>query len=99
MDRIASLRETLERRFAPEHLEIEDESARHVGHREAAGGGSHFRVVLVCAAFRDQTLLSRHRVVYAALDEPMKVDIHALALETLTPEEWVSRRQTGTSTS
>ena len=87
MDRVASIEQTLRATFAPSHLVVEDESALHAGHAGAAGGG-HFRVLIVSAAFEGQDLVARQRAVYAALGTAMKTDIHALALRTLTPEEW-----------
>jgi BolA protein len=91
MGRVAGVRELLERRFAPEHLEIDDRSAAHVGHAGATGGGGHLRVLLVSAAFRGRDLLSRQRAVYEALGDAVGTDIHALSLRTLTPEEWRTR--------
>lgn len=88
MNRAQWIQDTLVQTFAPEHLTVEDESARHVGHAGAAGGGGHFRVLIVAAAFRGQGLVERQRAVYAALGEAMRHQIHALALRTLTPEEW-----------
>jgi BolA protein len=88
MDRTAWLDGTLRAAFAPQYLTIEDESARHAGHPGAAGGGGHFRIVLVSDRFRGQSLLARQRAVYAALGTAMGERIHALALRTLTPEEW-----------
>ena len=93
--RLAWIDATLRQRFAPLHLEIVDESARHAGHAGAAGGGGHFRVVLVTAAFQGQTQVARQRAVYAALGDAMRSEIHALALRTLTPEEWGAARATG----
>ena len=87
MDRVASIEQTLRATFSPSHLVVEDESALHAGHAGAAGGG-HFRVLIVSAAFEGQDLVARQRAVYAALGSAMKTDIHALALRTLTPEEW-----------
>jgi BolA protein len=91
--RLAWLEATLRQGFAPVHLEIHDESARHAGHAGAAGGGGHFRVVIVADAFRDQSPLARQRAVYALLGNAMQREIHALALRTLTPEEW--QRESG----
>jgi BolA protein len=88
MDNVAWLEQTLRDAFAPQHLAIDDESAAHAGHPGAAGGGGHYRVVIVSAAFRDLDLLGRQRAVYAALGESFRARIHALALRTLTPEEW-----------
>jgi BolA protein len=87
-NRAAWLEATLRRGFDPVHLVVEDESARHAGHAGAAGGGGHFRVTLVSAAFRGQNQVARQRAVYALLGDAMRTTIHALALRTLTPEEW-----------
>ena len=91
MDTTNWLDATLRDAFAPPHLEIIDESARHAGHAGAAGGGGHFRIVLVSAAFRGLDLLARQRLVYQTLGDAMRSRIHALALRTLTPEEWAAK--------
>lgn len=87
-ERVAWLTEALRRGLEPIHLVVEDESHRHAGHAGAAGGGGHFRALIVSAAFRGQTRVARQRTVYALLGEAMRSTIHALALRTLTPEEW-----------
>jgi BolA protein len=79
------LRERLESRFAPTSLTIEDESHLHAGHAGAAGGHSHFRVTIVAEAFRGVSPVARHRLVYAAVDDMLKTDIHALAIEASAP--------------
>lgn len=89
-DRLEWLREALRRGLEPSHLVVEDESHLHVGHAGAAGGGGHFRALIVSAAFRGQTRVARQRAVYALLGEAMRSTIHALALRTLTPEEWAA---------
>ncbi|MGZ8230078.1 MAG: BolA family protein [Burkholderiales bacterium] len=73
--------------LAPESIEIEDESAQHVGHEGAKGGGGHFRLTLVSARFKDQPLLARHRMVYEALGPLMHREIHALAIQAYAPGE------------
>jgi BolA family transcriptional regulator, general stress-responsive regulator len=88
MDRVAWIEATLRQAFAPQQLTVEDESAQHVGHAGAASGGGHFRVLVVAEAFRGQDPVTRQRAVYAALGDAMRSEIHALALRTLTPEEW-----------
>jgi BolA protein len=79
------LRRRLEERFAPALLIIEDDSHLHAGHAGAAGGQSHFRVSIVAEAFRGLSPVARHRLVYAAVDELLKTDIHALAIEASAP--------------
>jgi BolA protein len=79
------LRRLLESRFSPQLLVIEDESHLHAGHAGAAGGQSHFRVRIVAEAFRGVPPVARHRLVYAAVDDLLKTDIHALAIEASPP--------------
>ncbi|HEV8711714.1 MAG TPA: BolA family transcriptional regulator [Candidatus Binatia bacterium] len=55
--------------------------------RDFTGGGDHYEAVVVSAAFTGKTKVTRHRMVYGALQEAMVQRIHALALTTLTPEE------------
>jgi BolA protein len=86
-ERIESL---LRERLATLHVEVIDESHLHAGHAGAAGGAGHFRAVVVSQAFEGKSLVERQRLVYAALAEMMGPEIHALAMQTLTPEEWKS---------
>ena len=79
------LRDCLEAQFAPSVLLIEDESRLHAGHAGAAGGHSHFRIRIVAEAFRGVSPVARHRMIYAAVDELMKTDIHALAIDASPP--------------
>lgn len=61
-------------------------------HVEVAGAdGVHFEAMVVSSAFVGKALLARHRVVYATLGELMGGAIHALALRTLTPDEYAAR--------
>lgn len=79
--------------FAPAHLDIVDESARHEGHAGAREGGeTHFRVTIVALAFAGLSRVARHRLVHDALAEELHEQVHALALTTLTPEEYSLRR-------
>jgi BolA family transcriptional regulator, general stress-responsive regulator len=87
IDRAERVRERLGARFAPLELRVEDESHLHAGHAGAAGGASHFRVRIVAAAFRGLTPIARHRLVYAALADLMRGEIHALAIEALPPPD------------
>lgn len=88
MDRAETIRRKLEAAFAPERLEIVDESHRHAGHAGARPeGGTHFRVTIVAAAFAGQPRLARQRRVYEALGEELAGGLHALALRALAPEE------------
>jgi BolA protein len=95
VQRQAWLEERLRRALEPEFLEIEDESSRHAGHAGAAAGGGHFRVTIVSASFRGKDLIARQRAVYSAVAEGMPSIVHALALSTLTPEEWSEKGSGG----
>ena len=79
------LRARLTAEFAPLELRIDDESRLHAGHAGAAGGASHFRVTIVAAAFRGLSKIARHRLVYAAVADLLKSEIHALSIEALPP--------------
>ncbi|MFZ5485009.1 MAG: BolA family protein [Pseudomonadota bacterium] len=54
------------------------------------GDGQHFQAVIVSPAFQGLSRVARHQRVYQALGEHMVSDIHALSMQTLTPEEWAS---------
>jgi BolA protein len=83
-----ALRSKLEAAFAPEALVIEDESSRHAGHSgEREGGESHFRIRIVSASFQGVSRVERQRRVYAAVADEIAAGLHALALNTLTPDE------------
>ncbi len=57
-------------------------------HLEVDGDGQHFTAVIVSSAFAGKRLIQRHQLVYAALGDRMKAEIHALSMKTLTPEEY-----------
>jgi acid stress-induced BolA-like protein IbaG/YrbA len=57
-------------------------------HVEVAGDGQHFQAVIVSAAFEGRSRVQRHQMVYAALGERMREEIHALSMKTLTAKEW-----------
>lgn len=87
MNRVEWIEETLRAAFSPVELAIEDESHLHKGHAGAASGGGHFRVRIIAEAFRGLSAVARQRAVYQALGDAMRKEIHALSLETRTPEE------------
>lgn len=85
--RVDRIRLLLESAFEPESLEVEDDSHKHVGHEGAKSGLGHFNVSIISSHFNGMKMLARHRAVYAALDEMMKTDIHALAIEAIASDE------------
>ncbi len=79
---------SLRARFAPERLEIVDESHKHKGHagwRE--GGETHFHVTVISEAFAGQSRLERQRAVYAALADELAGGVHALQITARAPGE------------
>jgi acid stress-induced BolA-like protein IbaG/YrbA len=54
---------------------------------EVVGDGQHFQALVVSAAFAGKSRIQRHQLVYAALGERMREEVHALSMKTLTPEE------------
>jgi BolA protein len=74
--------------FAPERLEVTDESAAHAGHAGAREGGeSHFHVLIVAEAFTGKSRLDRQRAVNAALAEELAGPVHALRMTVKSPSE------------
>jgi len=57
---------------------------------EVVGDGQHFQALVVSSAFAGRSRVQRHQLVYAALGERMREEIHALSMKTLTPEEFAS---------
>ena len=78
----------LEDAFQPQHLEVVNESHQH---SVPANSETHFKVVLVSAAFDGRRKVARHQQVYAQLAEELAGPVHALALHTYTPLEWQQR--------
>lgn len=87
MSRIDRMTALLQASLSPLECQIEDDSALHAGHAGAASGGGHYRLRLVSSRFEGQSRISRHRLVYDALQEMMQQEIHALAITALTPAE------------
>lgn len=82
------MRDKLNAAFAPQRLQIVDESHRHAGHAGARPEGeTHFNVEIVSAAFAGRSRVERQRLVYDTLAEELRGRVHALALKTLTPDE------------
>lgn len=80
--RAQRIRASLETAFVPTRLELIDDSHRHAGHAGAREGG-HFILRIAAPAFAGKRPLECHRMIYAALGELMRTDIHALSIELL----------------
>ncbi|MBI3229357.1 MAG: BolA/IbaG family iron-sulfur metabolism protein [Burkholderiales bacterium] len=57
-------------------------------HLEVEGDGQHFKAVIVSPAFVGKRAVQRHQIVYGVLGDRMREEIHALSMQTLTPEEF-----------
>ena len=74
--------------FAPQSLDVVDESHQHAGHAGHRGGGeTHFRVYIVSEAFRGKSRLARHRMVNETLSSELAGGMHALAIHAHAPGE------------
>lgn len=86
------LRKRLTEALKPSHLEIIDDSHKHVGHAGAKKGG-HYRVVIVAEAFTGRPLVARHRMVYEAVSENLRREVHALSILARAPGEMETNAQ------
>ena len=75
----------------PESIRQGIEAGLACEHVEVVGDGQHFQALVVSRAFEGRSRVQRHQLVYAALGERMREEIHALSMQTLTPEEWAAR--------
>lgn len=82
--RIEEIRRRLTEAFSPATLDIQDDSADHVGH---GATGGHYTVKIVADAFSGQSIIERHRMVYRALGELMEEEIHALSIRAEPPAD------------
>lgn len=71
----------------PVQLEIRDDSHQHRGHGGYRDDGSHYSLRIVSSQFAGKNAVARHRLVYAALGDMMREDIHAMNIHAQTPAE------------
>ena len=81
-----TIKQKLEQALKPELIEIIDHSAAHAGHVGNQGGG-HYNLTIVSEQFEGKSLVQRHQLIYRTLGDMMKEEIHALAINALTPTE------------
>jgi acid stress-induced BolA-like protein IbaG/YrbA len=60
-------------------------------HVQVEGDGHHFEAIIVSPLFRGKSKVQQHQLVYQALGDRMREEIHALSMQTLTPEQWAER--------
>lgn len=95
-DRAARIRERIMARFAPQHLVLEDESARHAGHAGvrdsgAIGGETHYAMLVVSEGFAGMSRVQRSRLVHEVLEAEFRAGLHAMSLTLRTPQEQAGR--------
>jgi len=89
----ALIREKLTAAFAPERIELEDDSWKHAGHHHEGGmdardgGESHFQLTIVADAFDGQGRVARQRAINAVLSQELAGPVHALSVRALTKSE------------
>ena len=76
----------------PQHIEDWIKSSLPCDYLRVEGDGHHFEAVIVSSEFRGKLRVARHQRVYQSLGERMQADIHALSMQTLTPEEWQAKQ-------
>ena len=72
----------------PENIKQYIEAGMPCEHVEVSGDGHHFEAIIVSAAFQGKRKVQQHQIVYQALGDRMREEIHALSMKTLTPEEY-----------
>ena len=77
--------EKLQSELKPVYLDVLNESHMH---NVPPGSESHFKVTVVCEDFEGKLPVARHRMVNKVLAEELNGPVHALALHTMTPDEW-----------
>ena len=87
-NRVEAIRAVLHESLQPELLEIYDDSASHAGHAGAQSGGGHFYATIVADAFEGKTPVQRHQLVYRALGDLMRSEIHAISIKAFTQSEY-----------
>ena len=77
--------------LTPETVKSYIEESLACEHVAVVGDGQHFEAVIVSPEFRDKNRVQQHQIVYRALGERMRAEIHALSMRTLTPEQWAEQ--------
>ena len=84
----SQIAEKLKAAFAPQTLDVVDESHQHEGHSgHRPGGQTHFRVHIVSESFRGKSRIERHRMINQTLSGELAAGVHALAIHASAPGE------------
>jgi acid stress-induced BolA-like protein IbaG/YrbA len=76
----------------PDSIKQSIAAGLHCHHVEVAGDGQHWEALVVSPAFEGLSRIKQHQLVYAALGDRMREEVHALSMQTLTPAQWEARR-------
>jgi acid stress-induced BolA-like protein IbaG/YrbA len=77
---------------APEQVQKYIEEGLQCDHIQVVGDGHHFEAVIVSPLFEGKNRVQQHQLVYKALGDRMKAEIHALSMRTLSPSEWQAQQ-------
>lgn len=72
----------------PESIKASIATGLPCEHLQVMGDGHHFEAIIVSAQFEGKSRVAQHQLVYAALGDRMREEIHALSMKTYTPEAW-----------
>lgn len=75
----------------PEDIKGYIENGLPCEHVQVAGDGQHFEAIIVSPEFSGKNMVQQHQLVYKALGDRMRQEIHALSMKTYSPEDWTSR--------
>lgn len=75
----------------PEDIKGYIENGLPCEHVQVAGDGQHFEAIIVSPEFSGKNMVQQHQLVYKALGDRMRQEIHALSMKTYSPEDWASR--------
>lgn len=73
--------------FAPSYLEVVNESHMHA---VPPNSETHFKLIIVSSVFEGKRAVQCHQLVYGLLADEMATGVHALALHTYTPSDWIA---------
>ena len=76
----------------PEHIQDYIQQGLPCDFIEVRGDGHHFEAVIVSPAFTGKSRVQQHQLVYGALGDRMRAEIHALSMQTFSPEQWASQQ-------
>lgn len=82
-ERVLEIKKRLTEKFAPDSLEVIDDSAKHAGHAGSRDGAGHYQVIIAAAALKNKTRIAAHQEIYAALHDLIPHEVHALQIKIL----------------